>query len=406
MNAELRKYPYPYKAMLAICSDLDETPDKRVYFEMCKYLNSTEETDYGPGLGMEVGNSIYFDMPQGQFSYWNTDDSGRNMIHKLIESGHIDCLHSFGDLTKTRERVIENWSVLREQGFDLKVWIDHAQAPTNLDPDIMQGKGALIDSNTYHTDVTISEEGIKYVWKGRVTSIIAQNVKRTYRGLFTIAHPLRSSKTILIEFAKGVLGFIGNKKYAMHAANSIMRDTTLEDGKKVIEFMRTNPSWAGVSVFEKGKDIGEVLTEKFLNVLIEEEGCSILYTHLGKIDNSTDPFGYSGRQAFQMLKENYESGEILVLTTRRLLDYNFAQRSIVFTTENSGDDYIIHIASDGVGADELGGLTWYVENPDKVKIYLRGRQIDNVQINKEDSSGRKSITIPFQRLKLPQYINM
>ena len=56
----------------------------------------------GPGVGLEVGNSIYFDMPPGQFAYWNTDDAGRAMVRALIRSGHIDCLHSFGDLATTR----------------------------------------------------------------------------------------------------------------------------------------------------------------------------------------------------------------------------------------------------------------------------------------------------------------
>ena len=39
----LRPVPHPYRAMLAICSDLDETPSAHVYFETARYLNSTEE---------------------------------------------------------------------------------------------------------------------------------------------------------------------------------------------------------------------------------------------------------------------------------------------------------------------------------------------------------------------------
>jgi hypothetical protein len=30
-DVKLRRFPYPYRAMLAICSDLDETPDRHVY---------------------------------------------------------------------------------------------------------------------------------------------------------------------------------------------------------------------------------------------------------------------------------------------------------------------------------------------------------------------------------------
>jgi hypothetical protein len=50
-GAQLRLLPYPYWAMLAICSDLDETPDRHVYWRIMRFLNTTEETAMMPGLG-------------------------------------------------------------------------------------------------------------------------------------------------------------------------------------------------------------------------------------------------------------------------------------------------------------------------------------------------------------------
>ncbi|NLX13830.1 MAG: hypothetical protein GXY44_09295 [Phycisphaerales bacterium] len=58
-SVQLRRFPYPYQAMLAICSDLDETPDRQTYWEIMRFLNTTETTSMGPGVGLEVGNSIY-----------------------------------------------------------------------------------------------------------------------------------------------------------------------------------------------------------------------------------------------------------------------------------------------------------------------------------------------------------
>ena len=86
--------------MLAVCSDLDETPDKQAYLDTLKFLNTDRKTPMGEGLGLETGNTIYFDMPANQFSYWNTDDSGRQHMLSLIRSGHMDCLHSYGDLAR------------------------------------------------------------------------------------------------------------------------------------------------------------------------------------------------------------------------------------------------------------------------------------------------------------------
>ena len=74
----LRAFPYPYKAALAVCSDLDETPTLDDYVEMSRFLNTYDSTRLGHGVGLEIGNSIYFDMPRDQFSYWNASEPGRN----------------------------------------------------------------------------------------------------------------------------------------------------------------------------------------------------------------------------------------------------------------------------------------------------------------------------------------
>ena len=54
-DTSLRALPYPYRAMLAIASDLDETPDLGVYLESMRYLNTRGDTSMGPGVGLEVG---------------------------------------------------------------------------------------------------------------------------------------------------------------------------------------------------------------------------------------------------------------------------------------------------------------------------------------------------------------
>ena len=143
---EVRHLPYPYQAAVAICSDLDLTPDKHVYFETSRFLNTTDATAMGRGVGLEVGNTIYFDMPADQFSYWNTDDAGREMVRTLIRSGHVDCLHSFGDLAQTRADAARSLDDLAKHGCRLEVWIDHAVAPTNLGADIMKGRGDVADA--------------------------------------------------------------------------------------------------------------------------------------------------------------------------------------------------------------------------------------------------------------------
>jgi len=396
----LRKYPYPYRAMLAICSDLDETPNKEIYFETARYLNTTETTLLGKGVGLEVGNTIYFDMPEGQFSYTNTDDEGRGHIHQLIDSGHIDCLHSFGDFVDSRDQINSHWTLIQKGKRKIEVWVDHAQAPTNIDDDIMQGGGAVPGNKAYHTDLTCSESGLKFIWKGRVTSIIAQNTPRSYRRIFNFIHPFRSCKTILLEVIKSGLAHLGNVKYAMHKDNNVLRQTRLFDGRPVLEFMRSNPSWAGVSVFDSARGIDKVLTRSMLEQLVKKAGSSVLYSHLGKVFDIAEPFHDKTRNAFELLASFQNKQQILVATTRRLLGYQRTIDELSFEVISRGEKTLIYLQSAYVGED-LNGLTWYVEDPKKTSLYINNTLFADLQINPRDETGRASVSTPWRVLSFP-----
>jgi hypothetical protein len=400
MKVSLRKYPYPYQAMLAICSDLDETPNKDIYFETARYLNTTEDTFLGKGVGLEVGNTIYFDMPAHNFSYTNTDDNGRQKIQQLIQSGHIDCLHSFGDFVTSRDKIEKYWSVIRQGERKIEVWVDHAQAATNLDNDIMQGQGAEKGEAAYHTDLTVKTGALPFIWKGRVTSCVAQNSKRSYESIFNLKQFKASCKTILLEFIKGWLARFGNKKYAMHKANKVLRKTTLVDGSPVLEFMRCNPSWGGVSMFDTARGIHHVLTKKVLDTLVKKKGCSIFYSHLGKVATEQTPFSEKTKQAFELLASYQHKKQILVTTSRRLLGYNRSVDDLDFTVKNELRETQIHLTTAYHGQD-LDGLTWYVEEPDKVCLYVNGEKWLNLQNNPTDETGAKSVSICWQPLQFP-----
>lgn len=401
MDVSLRKYPYPYSAMLAICSDLDETPNKEIYFETARYLNTTEDTLLGKGVGLEVGNTIYFDMPAHNFSYINTDDDGRKKVQQLIQSGHIDCLHSFGDFVNSRERIEQCWSELQKGKRKIEVWVDHAQAPTNLDNGIMQGQGAIPGTRAYHTDLTAKTGGLPFVWKGRVTSCVAQNVKRSYASIFNKKEISKSSKTIFLEFVKGGLARLGNKKYAMHKANKVLRKTELVDGTPVLEFMRCNPSWGGVSVFDTARGIHNILTQPVLDALVKHGGCSVLYSHLGKVPSVAEPFTKQTRDAFSLLSSYQKNKLVLTVTTRRLLGYNRTINEMKYKVELLNGETHIHLSTTYNGED-LSGLTWYVEKPKATKLFINGLAHENLQINPIDESGQQSVAIKWLPLKFPK----
>jgi hypothetical protein len=394
--------------MLAVCSDLDETPDRHVYREIMRFLNTTETTAMGPGMGLEVGNTIYFDMPPDQFAYWNTDDAGQAMVRDLIRSGHIDCLHSYGDLATTRAHATRALEELDRHGCRLEVWIDHGTAPANFGADIMRGHGDEPGHEVYHADQTCAF-GVQYVWRGRVTSVIGQDVPPSLGGLLTRRAPLASMRTVAKEAAKRWLARGGNARYAMHASNEVLRRTTLRNGTPVYEFLRSNPHWGGVSSCDTGREIGRVLTEDMLDYLACRGGVCILYTHLGKIRDSGVPFGEAAVAAFRRLANEYQNGRILVTTTRRLLGFCRTVREVNWCVTVSEIDGKTEIAlsieapvrNGALTTSDLDGLTFYVSDPEATRVTLDGRQVTVLHHNDPDHTGRRSVSLPWPRLEFP-----
>jgi hypothetical protein len=400
-NRELsiRRIPYPYRAMLAICSDLDETPNREVYFEIMKFLNTTENTAMGPGIGLEVGNTIYFDMPPDQFSYWNTDEKGREMIRTLIRSGHIDCLHSYGDLATTRAHAERALEELSKYGCKLDVWADHAFAPSNFGADIMKGLGDVPDSDVYHADLTCGF-GIKHIWRGRITSVIGQDAPRSLRGIYNRNHPMDSARTITKEFVKGVIARAGSVKYAMHGPNEVLRKVKLRDGHEVWEFIRSNPYWGGVENNATAEGLSDVINEQMLNELVERRGVCILYTHLGKIRDPKKPFGPGTRNALSLLAKYASEYKILVTTTSRLLDYCRLVREVTFSVAKEGECDKISVNVNGLETD-VSGLSFYVLEPHKTKVFLNVREVSTLKGNDPDDTGQRSVFLPWTALEFP-----
>lgn len=395
----IRRIPYPYRAMLAICSDLDETPNQEVYFEIMKFLNTTKNTAMGPGVGLEVGNTIYFDMPPNQFSYKNTDEKGREMIRTLIRSGHIECLHSYGDLATTRSHAERALEELSKHGCKIEVWIDHAVAPSNFGADIMKGFGDVPDSEVYHADLSCGF-GIKYVWRGRVTSVIGQDVPRSLKGIYNREHSTDSARTVAKECLKGVMARAGSVKYAMHGPNEVMRKAELRDGHKVWEFIRSNPYWGGVENNATADGLSEVINEQMLNELVERRGVCILYTHLGKIRDPKEPFGLRTRNALSLLAKYASEDKILVTTTRRLLDYCRLVREVTFSVLKEDECDKINVNVNGLETD-VCGLSFYVLEPQKTKIFLNGREVSALEGNDPDDTGQRSVSLPWTPLEVP-----
>jgi len=406
-----RRVPWPYRAMLALCSDLDETPQARTYLEIARFLNTTEPTAMGAGVGLEVGNTIYFDMPAGQFSYWNTDDRGREALRTLIGTGHIDAIHSWGDLACRRAHAERNLAELERHGCRLEVWIDHSKSPSNFGPDIMRGSGDQPGAPAYHADLTLAY-GVRYVWRGRTTGLTAQDAAvapGSFAPILTSRHPVVSVRSAVKEAVKVALGRAGHPRWAMYGSNRVCRPCRLRDGRPAWEFLRTNPSWGGPGASDTAAGLAEVLTPRMLDRLVDRQGVAVVYTHLGKVRDPDRPFGAATVDALRRLARLREDGVLFVTTTRRLLRYLTVRDHICHRTVVVGDRLVVTLdaVDDPVSgrrtpADgDLDGLSFRVASTLPVEV----RRADGSRLpvrSVREGEGAQWICNPWPALCFPR----
>ena len=175
MNVKVRKFPYPYKCAFSISSDIDNATSLEYFVHFMDFLNTDIQTIYGPGLGLEVGNSFWFFNGSGsnQLSYFEglTEQKTRlaPIIRLFIESGHIDSLHSWGNFDKggfKRDHAEKGMEILNKYNFDIPVWINHGIGPNYQKiGDYPNMHGDDPNHSCYHTDLLL-EAGCEYIWTG------------------------------------------------------------------------------------------------------------------------------------------------------------------------------------------------------------------------------------------------
>jgi hypothetical protein len=395
--AQLRKFPYPYDAMLAISSDIDNTTVEK--FETYhQFLNTLEQTSHGPGLGLDIGDSAWFYVAND--SLINLDKEGHraeysmsyfqglkpncrkdaDKISNYYKVGWIDSLHSFGDFSRndrsvkfTRALAVAAWKAMNDSGFKPKVWINHgsesnvqnfgAYNPKTL---FKYQAGDDPKSPYYHTDLTI-DNGIRYVWNSIGMS------------QFSYDNPLYPIK---LRDGRQVWGF---QRYTHDVVNG-KYDWTWET-----------------------HELHRQITKQRLEQLVQERKFAIVAQHLGKGSDGF-PFNHIDIQALQLLKAYQDEGKVLVARTSRLLDYARAQKFVRYSiVQIEGKTYInINSIEDSVlepttpTLDEIRGLTFYVDDPDKTFVLLNLTLIpkEQLQRNGPDTSSKKSIGVKWY---MPDY---
>lgn len=395
----LRRFPYPYRAALAICNDADLlTPSD--FRRLHRFLSSDEDTDWGPGLSLSLGGTFFmFRSPTSpnvftvfdRMSTTITDDG--EQILEWAKEGVLDALHTYGCFTDpthfTRglaERAIET---LRTRGIQIETWVNHGP-PTNVQCIGLQDswQGDAVGTPGYHADLT-TDYGIRWFWTGvEMTDHIALDAARR-------PSPVSSGLQDLKRRLQGTPDHHGE----------LVEPLTLRDGRRVRSLCRYSGMSGRTPVLA---DLPAQLSAANLEALVNAGGYAIVYQHLsvrrirpGSGTGAYRPvdeawFAPAELAALRRLAERHHEGDIWVAPTTSLLRYRDAFRGLSWSSRDTTDGNVI-VISGPVRREALVGMTFYTDRPDATRIAVEdadgSERMVPTRVNPPDESSRRSISI-------------
>jgi hypothetical protein len=410
----LRPFPYPFRAALALCSDIDGC-DRQTFVEVHRFLNTKEG-----GVGLPVSDSFFaVGSEQGQMAYFLPDglthSKDADFILRAIKDGLIDSLHSWGDFNTAPPQPQFLRSVAGrltgefcDLGFNLKVWINHGSPNNrqNLKARLQPSYKGDDPQSPYYTSDLIHDLGIKFYWWSEVLPWPLS----CYRKNRTPGVWGKLGKNVLKNLIKSLAGR-KNQIRRTSQLTCLGQPVVLQDRSKLIGFTRFNASPQGVWSLPTRHTLRYSLSPRVLNELLEKEGYLILYTHLGlPREHGDNLFPGPDKEALFGLAGHYNNGNIWVAPTGHLLTYWLINRYLVWQAFQKGEKIVINLRSFNNPLNgprlplenELSGLCFYTPKPNETIIRIGNRDLP-VNIYPPDHSGRASIgleTAPPPRIDL------
>ncbi|MFO7524813.1 MAG: hypothetical protein R6W68_05125 [Ignavibacteriaceae bacterium] len=395
----LRKFPFPFQCALAICSDIDATQSLKRYLELQKFLCTDKATSSGKGVSLEIGNSFWFFRNSGHpgISYFDKLSTNETdfapYCRLLINSGYIDVLHTYGDFNKGGfHRKFAELSVneILKHNLEIKTWVNHGNKLNSQNiGGLHHFHGDRRNTDSYHTDL-LQQTGIKYFWISQLTHLVGQDSNLTTINVFKN----QLQRLLAIKYYK--------RQVNPFFTNQLMSTVQLEDNSKINAFMRFINPWGKYS-YTDAENLPRQINEKVIDELKSNNGYLILYTHLGNYKNMNEILPEKTCSVLRYLADENSKGNIFITTTTRLLTYYHVYKNLKFRIEKAGKEIKINLhksTDDPISTQELNGFTFYTDDPENTEMYLDNKPLKKV-VNPPDSNGKKSISVPWQKLQFP-----
>lgn len=402
-KVSLRKFPFPFRAALTICSDIDSTLTLDEFLTIQEFLTTKNNTAMGTGVGLEIGNSFFPNDSEIPFAFLSENHADQEVITDLIKAGYIDCIHSF--LERKRDAIRREVDVLSQNKCNIKVWINHAKAASNIGQKEWC-RGDTVDSDHYHTDFSIPTLGCIFAWVNdyaTISSVIGQGIALKFSIFFSAVTTRHFFQSLYHNAFKEIVKFslsIFAKKYKYRKNNDLTYILKLDDQQKIFGFIRSNASYKGIR--DGSQDLADILTTDIFNSLKANEGYMVVYTHLGK--NDGPPFiSQKTRDGLKLLEIENKNHYMYVTTTAKLLTYYVNRKYLEWDTERTDNSINIRInriidpvrGSFEPKPSELQGLTFYTDDPDRTRVFIGTVQVKHIEHNGRDHTGRESVMIPL-----------
>jgi hypothetical protein len=397
----MRDFPWPFRSMLAICSDIDdESPEH--FAALHRFLNTREMTPLGRGLGLDVTDSFWFYAPapeggdpaRGQMSFfagldWKKRSPFARRILDYIRGGWIDTLHTYGNFSNipaghadrfTRAHAEHALAVLRGEGIAMRVWSNHGDG--NNIQNVERDDDMVGDIPTHparHSDL-MTRCGIRFIWSTEMSG------------------DFRRDKVLTLAQLRD-----GQKIWKFSRQDLVYRDDA-EELQARFGAIAQNTGRGPMAVVWHPALLHIQLSSENLANLISAGGYAIVGQHLGY----RGPFASPGEllppqaaEALHRLKALQDAGGVLVAGTARLLEYAATREGLRYeTATDAAGTTVIDITGvdDPVGEgrgleiDRLRGITFEVIEG-AGELHLRGKPVPRHELDDRRLRGKHIIGI-------------
>jgi hypothetical protein len=444
----VRPYPYPFVAAFALSNDVDGM-NRAAFEDWHGFVNGTGETSYGPGLGLEVGDSFWV---------WSGTRNDALAIHRqfpdeldreespdvpriveLARAGWLDTLHSFGnwranpggDRESLGARAEAEYALetLDRLGIKPKVFVNHSSSPSNVGAIWGTYQKADNPKHPMYCLDLMKSAGMRYFWIDACLNINKFGDHLHYNGERQLHDAIatypwtdwlrRAGKRLDddppdLPVDKGEL-----RRLLVGMLNETILPLAAQDGARILAFKRyRSPYLPTASTFPIQ------VTARKLDLLESQGGAVVVYQHFGISSlrgraKSNAP-GAKGRTTppvldvhaaacWRDIAERWRAGRLFVATTARLLDWLWMRDRLMIEVDERRDRWIVDLVgvkcsvlgSRPVEVGDLNGFSLLIpEDAPEVVVTLRGGAVVTMQRKPDEAHlGHHALFSPWAPLE-------